>query len=94
MRRFRLNRIEDVHGISGTGEVAEGVIFSNGKIAMSWISPFLSVTIFENMEVLKKIHSHAGKTEIVFIDEEELTDIEDTKKEKPKDEDKPRRTKK
>ena len=31
MNSFILRRLEDVSGVSGTGVVAEGVEFSNGK---------------------------------------------------------------
>jgi len=38
MKKFWLKRIEDFSGISGTGIVAEGVIFSNGKAILSWLT--------------------------------------------------------
>lgn len=34
MRRFELHREEDVSGVSGTGVVAEGVAFSDGRVLM------------------------------------------------------------
>ena len=34
IKRFRFKRTEDVSGISGTGIVAEGVEFTNGKVVM------------------------------------------------------------
>lgn len=36
MRTFELHRVEDETGISGTGIVAEGVIFGDGTCAMRW----------------------------------------------------------
>ena len=32
MKVFYLNRVEDESGISGTGRVAQGFIFDNGKV--------------------------------------------------------------
>ena len=36
MRRFLLERIEDVSGVAGTGWVAEGIQFTNGCVALTW----------------------------------------------------------
>jgi hypothetical protein len=66
MDSFILRRIEDVSGISGTGVVAEGVEFSNGKCALCWTSKFRSVAIYDSIKELKAIHLHEGKTEIEF----------------------------
>ena len=70
MRRFYLKRDEDVSGVSGTGRVAEGVEFDNGKVAMTWKSEFPSVTVYDSVTVVEKIHSHKGKdkTRLVWVD--------------------------
>lgn len=39
MRVFELERLEDVSGISGTGIVAQGVEFDNGKVCIAWGLP-------------------------------------------------------
>lgn len=65
-KRFWLKRNKDVSGISGTGIVAEGVIFENGKCVMSWLTQYSSVCVYENIQTLEKIHSHEGATEIIF----------------------------
>lgn len=62
MKLFVLNRIEDETGISGVGIVAEGVQFSNGKCALSWLSEHTSVAIYDDIVVLEAIHGHDGKT--------------------------------
>lgn len=62
MKKFILDRIEDETGISGTGYVAEGVQFSNGKCVLCWLTDNSSIGVYDNMEVLKKIHGHDGKT--------------------------------
>ena len=67
MKLFILKRTVDVTGISGTGIVAEGVIFSNGKCSMSWRSKTTSTVIYDSLEDIQKIHCHEG-TEIVLFD--------------------------
>ncbi len=69
LKMFWLERIEDESGVSGTGIVAEGVIFSNGKCALNWLTNYTSVAIYDSIEVLEKIHGHNGKTKIRKDDE-------------------------
>ena len=66
MKIFYLNRTEDESGISGTGRVAQGFIFYNGKVCVTWLSEHPSVTIYDNIGEVRAIHGHAGKTEIVM----------------------------
>lgn len=72
MRRFYLDRKEDATGISGTGRVVEGVVFSNGLVALTWFNPriaqWTSVSLYPDMDVVEQIHGHGGKTEIVWVD--------------------------
>lgn len=68
MRRFQLHRKEDESGVSGTGIVAEGVEFENGKCAVSWCSQYSSVAVYDSISVVSRIHGHGGKTEIVWLD--------------------------
>lgn len=70
-RRFLLLRHEDISGVSGTGIVAEGVQYHNGKIALCWFGEFSSVGVFDSLDALIKIHGHCGSTEIIWIDEGE-----------------------
>jgi hypothetical protein len=74
MRRFRLIRTEDVSGVSGTGVVAEGVAFSSGKVALSWCSDLPTVTVYDSISDLERIHGHEGRTHIDWLD---LPDQED-----------------
>lgn len=67
-RRFRLVRDVDVSGTSGTGVVAEGVEFSNGRVVMHWISQLDSLEIIDNMHVLIAIHGHEGRTKVEWMD--------------------------
>jgi hypothetical protein len=68
-RRFDLIRFEDETNISGTGRVAEGVQFSNGKCVMSWTTDVSSVVVYESIEDVEYIHGHQGKTVIKWIDD-------------------------
>lgn len=68
MKLFYLSRIEDETGISGTGRVAEGVIFSDGRVALRWISKHRSTAIYDNINDVLFIHGHNGKTELIFVD--------------------------
>jgi hypothetical protein len=69
MRRFLLQRDQDVSGVSGTGVVAEGVEFSNGRAALCWIIGEHRSTVFwESMLSVEAIHGHGGATRIVWLD--------------------------
>lgn len=70
MRRFYLQRDQDATGVSGTGRVAEGVIFSNGWVALTWLTQFTSVVFYPAIEHVEHIHGHQGLTRIVYLDSE------------------------
>ena len=38
IRRFKLFRASDASGVSGVGEILEGVEFTNGKVVVSWLT--------------------------------------------------------
>lgn len=71
MRRFHLQRREDVTGVSGTGRVAEGVEFTDGTAAMRWLSEFRSTAVYASVDELRSIHLHHGATDLVWDDDEE-----------------------
>ncbi|MCK5128142.1 MAG: hypothetical protein KAR42_17940, partial [candidate division Zixibacteria bacterium] len=69
-RRFLLERIEDETGVSGVGTVAEGVQFASGVCVISWLTEVKSIAaIYANIETVKKLHGHEGKTIIKWIDQ-------------------------
>jgi hypothetical protein len=68
MRRFILDRVEDVSGVSGTGKVAEGVEFSTGKVAVTWVTEHRSTTVYDSMAEVEAIHGHGGRTVIKYLD--------------------------
>lgn len=66
MRKFHFLRLEDASGVSGCGVVAEGVVFSNGKVALEWLSTHSSTNLYDSLADVEYIHGHEGKTKIVF----------------------------
>lgn len=66
MKQFTLERSEDVSGTSGIGTVAEGVIFENGKVVLSWLTGLTSIAIYDSILVLEQIHGHEGRTKIKY----------------------------
>lgn len=65
MKTFYLMRSEDVHGNSGTGVVAEGIIFDSGMVAMTWLSEIATVTNFRRIQDVSKLHGHEGRTIVI-----------------------------
>ena len=66
MKIFYLKRTEDESGVSGTGRVAQGFVFDNGKVAVTWLSEHPSVTVYDTIGEVHAIHGHGGKTEVVM----------------------------
>jgi hypothetical protein len=68
MKRFHFKRLEDASGISGIGKVAEGVVFSNGLVALTWLTKHTSVAFYTSIKEVRAVHGHHGKTKIIFDD--------------------------
>lgn len=69
MKRFYLMRLEDSTGVSGTGIVASGVEWPDGKVAMRWlVGDHKSTAIYDRIASVLAIHGHQGKTELRWID--------------------------
>ena len=66
MKTFKLVRKEDVSGVSGTGLIAEGVIFHDGQVAMSWFGQLHTIEIAPDIDTITRIHGHEGRTEVVY----------------------------
>lgn len=67
-RRFRLVRHEDVSGVSGTGPVAEGAVWSDGRVAVHWTSDAPATTVWDDIESVERVHGHGGRTVVEWID--------------------------
>lgn len=73
-RTFILRRDTDVTGVSLTGDIAEGVQFSNGQVVLCWrtipgppeIKP--SIAVWPDMESMIGVHGHDGATYPVWVD--------------------------
>ncbi len=68
MRRFVLIRVEDLTGVSGTGEVAEGAVFSSGMAVIHWLREPYAMGVYQTLEDVISIHGHEGRTQLQFID--------------------------
>lgn len=68
MRRFALERSEDISGVSGTGRVVEGVEFSDGVVVIRWLVAHKSTCVYDSIDDLITIHGHDGATQIVWVD--------------------------
>jgi hypothetical protein len=66
MRTFKLVRNEDQTGVSGTGVVAEGVVFSHGEVVLSWLTKHRSIGVYPTLDELINIHGHEGRTVVQF----------------------------
>jgi hypothetical protein len=69
VKTFHLQRSVDATGVSGTGRVAEGVVFSNGWVALTWLSAHTSVVFYPSIETVEAVHGHGGNTTIVYEDQ-------------------------
>ena len=68
LRRFYLNRMEDVSGQSGTGRIANGIQFPDGQCVLRWVGKTPTTVIYNNIKELEGLHGHDGKTKVVWID--------------------------
>lgn len=75
MRTFEMIRGNDESGVSGTGKVLEGVVFSDGPCVVRWVTELngRSEARYDSFASFVDIHinSHASnKTKVVFSDGE------------------------
>lgn len=66
VRAFFLERIEDESGVSGTGIVAVGCELPTGRAVLEWLTVHSSVCIYNNINDVANIHSHGGKTRVIW----------------------------
>lgn len=67
---FVLRRTTDVTGLSGTGVVADGVTFPDGKTVTRWRGGTTGVAqtcVWDNIQHVRRIHGHDGATRIEFV---------------------------
>lgn len=63
---FSLRRDEDATGVSGTGHVADGVMWPDGSASLRWRGKDPSVVHWDRFESVRKVHGHNGATRLVW----------------------------
>lgn len=72
-RRFELHRDTDVHGVSGEGHVADGVLWPDGAVSLRWHGEHPCASSWDAPDGLTHavaVHGHGGLTRLVWIDPE------------------------
>ena len=67
MKLFNIVREIDNTGISGTGIVAEGVIFDDGSVVLRWLGELSTIVLHKNIESVEKISCSHSKSKIVYL---------------------------
>ncbi|SDM47213.1 hypothetical protein SAMN04487981_101632 [Streptomyces sp. cf386] len=75
-RLFHLQRDHDVSGVSGTGRVANGVLWPDGTVSLRWIGERPSTVHWDRLADAEHVHGHGGATRIVWADEQPPGDRE------------------
>lgn len=71
IRRFVLRRFEDATGVSGTGDVAWGVVFPDGVAVTRWcVSEIRQTCVWKSVDEVEQVHGHGGKTKIVYLEDD------------------------
>ena len=73
-RLFHLQRDHDVTGVSGTGRVADGVLWPDGTVSIRWTGPMPSTVFWHSLANALHVHGHGGATRIVWADEQPPAD--------------------
>lgn len=68
MIRFQLHRDEDPTGLSGTGIVADGVLFDDQACVIKWRGELTAIAVWPHIDHAIRVHGHGGATRFVFID--------------------------
>lgn len=66
VRTFKVMRLIDVSGVSGTGCVADGAVFSDGTTVIRWCTETPSTSTYDSFGVAEEVHGHGGATQFVF----------------------------
>ncbi|MFJ5259118.1 hypothetical protein ACIQAC_01405 [Streptomyces sp. NPDC088387] len=69
-RLFHLQRDHDVSGVSGTGRVANGVLWPDGTVSLRWIGERPSTVHWDRLADAEHVHGHGGATRILWADEQ------------------------
>lgn len=72
MTEFTLHRYADVSGVSGTGDVAFGVEFPDGAVAVRWPGEHPSTAAWNDIRDVEAIHGHGGSTVVEYSEPDRL----------------------
>lgn len=67
-RTFELVRFRDLSGVSGTGVVAEGCVFTDGSVALRWRGNNPATAVWPDLESVLAVHGHQGATEVRWLE--------------------------
>ncbi len=67
-RCFYLQRNQDITGASGTGRVADGVLWPDNTVTVRWRGEHRSTVCWDGIDAVYAIHSHDGATRVVWLD--------------------------
>jgi hypothetical protein len=78
MRTFTMHREYDVSGVSGTGIVVEGVMFTTGVVVVHWLTPAPrgSIGVWDSIDQFLSVHVQPhpeNRTVLAFDDGETIT---------------------
>lgn len=65
---FYLERTADQVGLTGTGKVAEGIVYSDGRVSMRWLGERASTVNHDSIDNVEYIHCHNGNSKIVYYE--------------------------
>ncbi|GHI91304.1 hypothetical protein [Streptomyces olivaceus] len=65
---FHLQRDRDVSGVSGTGRVANGVLWPDGTVAVRWVGDRPSTVHWDRIADAEAVHGHGGATRLVWAE--------------------------
>lgn len=71
-RLFVLRRGRDVTGVSGAGDVADGVQWADGTVVLRWRER-TSTSVWDSLELMLSVHGHDGCTRAIFLDSPEAS---------------------
>lgn len=65
---FYLQRDMDVTGASGTGRVADGVLWTDDAVSIRWYGEHKSFVNWDTLDDALAVHLHEGLTRVVWLD--------------------------
>jgi hypothetical protein len=72
-RTFELVRYRDLSGVSGTGVVAEGCVFTDGSVALRWRGNNPATAVWPDIDSVLAVHGHQGATEVRWLESQNQT---------------------